>query len=73
VLGPCPQESIETFGGFYATILTRPIQWQDGYIVPPSAPGIGVELNEAVADANPYTQDEVFPPMADRPVEPEIR
>jgi galactonate dehydratase len=67
------QESIETFGGFYAEVVTTPIRWQDGYILPPAAPGIGVELNEAVADANPYTRDDVFPPMAEAPVAPEIQ
>ncbi|MBI4305424.1 MAG: mandelate racemase/muconate lactonizing enzyme family protein, partial [Chloroflexi bacterium] len=55
------QESIETFGGFYSQILKKPIQWQDGYIIPPTAPGIGYELNEAVADAHPYKEDRVFP------------
>ncbi len=62
------QESIETFGGFYAKLLKKPIQWQDGYIVPPTDPGIGYELNEAVMDANTYTEDKVFPPMAEKPV-----
>ncbi len=66
------QESIETFGGFYSDILKAPIQWQDGYIIPPTAPGIGIELNEDVADANPYTENTLFPQMADRPVVPEI-
>ena len=67
------QESIETFGGFYADVLRTPIQWQDGYIIPPTAPGIGVELNEAVADTNPYTKDDVFPPMVRKPLAPEIQ
>ncbi len=62
------QESIETFGGFYAEILKKPIQWQDGYIVPPTDPGIGYELDEDVADAHPYTEDKTFPPMADKPI-----
>jgi len=62
------QESIETFGGFYAKLLKKPIQWQDGYIVPPTAPGIGYELNEKVADANPYTEEKVFPPLSEKPV-----
>ena len=48
--------------------MTKPIQWQDGYIIPPTEPGLGVELNEAVADANPFTKDDVFPPMAEAPV-----
>lgn len=62
------QESIETFGGFYARLLKKPIQWQDGYIIPPTGPGIGYELDEAVADAHPCTEDRVFPPMAEKPV-----
>ncbi len=66
------QESIETFGGFHAELLNKPIQWQDGYIVPPAEPGIGVELNEAVADANRYMEDDVFPPMAEAPLVPEL-
>ncbi len=62
------QESIETFGGFYSRLLKKPVQWQDGYIIPPTDPGIGYELNEAVADAHPYTEEKVFPPMAEKPV-----
>ena len=48
------QESIETFGGFHAELLNEPIQWEDGYIIPPTAPGLGVELNEEVAIKNQY-------------------
>ena len=52
------QEGIETWGGFHADILKEPIQWQDGYIIPPTGPGLGVELNEEVALAHPYTGNE---------------
>ena len=48
-------EGIQTWGGFHADILRTPIQWQDGYVIPPTEPGLGVELNEEVAEANPYT------------------
>ena len=73
-LGTCSpnfliQESIERFDGFYADILKSPIVWQDGRIVPPTAPGIGVEIDEAVADANPY-DGPLFPDMAPDPVWP---
>ncbi len=61
------QESIETFGGFHAEIVKEPSQWQDGYIIPPTKAGLGVELDEDVAAANPYTGP-IFPEMADRPV-----
>jgi 2-dehydro-3-deoxyphosphogalactonate aldolase len=63
------QESIETFGGFYAELVKEPIRWQDGYIIPPDKPGLGVELNETVAEAHPYTGP-VFPQMLERPVWP---
>ena len=48
-------ESIQTFGGFHADLLTTPIEWHDGYVIPPSAPGLGADLNEEVARAHPYT------------------
>ncbi|MDM5147129.1 mandelate racemase/muconate lactonizing enzyme family protein [Candidatus Persebacteraceae bacterium Df01] len=50
-------ESIHTFGGFHADILSVPLQWEDGYVTVPTAPGLGVELNESVANAHPYNDD----------------
>ena len=46
------QESIGTFDGFHAEILQKPIQWEDGYIIPPTEPGLGVELNEEVVKSH---------------------
>jgi 2-dehydro-3-deoxyphosphogalactonate aldolase len=51
------QESIETWGGFHAEILKEPVRWEDGYIIPPIKPGLGVELNEAEAARHPYVAD----------------
>ncbi len=48
------QESIETFGGFYTEILKEPIKWEQGYIIPPTSPGLGIELNEEVLEKHPY-------------------
>lgn len=59
-------ESIETFGGFHSEIVKEPILWQDGYVIPPTKPGIGIELDEAVAAANPFVEETTFPPMEDR-------
>ena len=47
-------ESIQQWGGFHARILKKPIRWEEGYVIPPTAPGLGVELDEAVALAHPY-------------------
>jgi len=47
-------EGIHTWGGFHADILRSPIVWEDGYVLPPTGAGLGVELNEDVAAAHPY-------------------
>ena len=52
-------EGIEKWDGFHAQILTTPIRWENGYVIPPDGPGLGVELNEAVALAHPYRGDEL--------------
>lgn len=62
------QESIQTWGGFHAEILKTPIQWQQGYIIPPTEPGIGVELDEDVAAQHPYKGDKLHLEMLDHPV-----
>ena len=61
-------EGIETWGGFHAEILKTPVQWQDGYVIPSSEPGLGVEINEVVAKANPYTGTMLHLDMTQHPV-----
>ena len=50
-------ESIRRWDGFHARILKTPMRWEEGYVIPPEAPGIGVELDEDVARAHPYSDD----------------
>jgi 2-dehydro-3-deoxyphosphogalactonate aldolase len=68
----CPNflilESIQQWGGFHAEILEAPIPWEDGYVIPPTAPGLGVELNEEVAAKHPYAGQELHLEMLDRPL-----
>lgn len=47
------QESIRRWDGFHADLLVKPIQWEEGYIIPPTRPGLGIELNMDVVEANP--------------------
>jgi galactonate dehydratase len=47
-------ESIEKWDGFHASILKKPVTWEDGYVITSDEPGLGVELNEEVALAHPY-------------------
>ena len=61
-------ESIGTWGGFHSELLMKPIEWQDGYVIPSKEPGLGVELNEAVALANPYTGKELHLVTSTEPI-----
>ncbi|GHD39062.1 isomerase [Thalassobaculum fulvum] len=61
-------ESIRTWGGFHAEILKAPIRWEDGYVIPPTEPGLGVELDEAVALAHPYDGDALHLEMQGDPL-----
>jgi 2-dehydro-3-deoxyphosphogalactonate aldolase len=61
-------EGIETWGGFHAEILQTPIHWEDGYVIPSDAPGLGVALDEDVARANPYTGTALHLEMTGHPV-----
>ena len=61
-------ESIETWGGFHSEILKSPIPFEDGHVIPPTAPGLGVELDEDVALANPYTGTMLHLEMTQHPV-----
>ena len=60
-------EGIRDWSGFHAEILVDPITWEDGYVIPSTRPGLGVELNEAVALAHPYAGDELHLEMRQTP------
>ncbi len=60
-------ESILDWGGFHAEILETPMRWEEGYVIPPDAPGLGVTLDEAVADAHPYDDAALHLEMSESP------
>lgn len=62
------QESIQTWGGFHAEILKRPMTWEDGFIIPPTTSGLGVELDEEVAARHPYEGELLHLEMGERPL-----
>ncbi len=61
-------ESIEDWSGFHADILKVPMQFADGHVIPPTAPGLGVELDEEVALAHPYNGSMLHLEMTQDPV-----
>lgn len=48
-------ETIQTGGEFHMKLINNSITWQDGDIIPPTAPGLGIEFNEDIARAHPFT------------------
>ena len=62
------QESMLDWSGFYADILQEPVRWEHGFIVPPTAPGLGVALNmEVVRAHSPYRGERLHLLMDPKP------
>ena len=61
-------EGILDWGGIHADLLRKPIVWEDGYVIPPTGPGLGIELDESVAAAHPYEGAELHLSAADDPL-----
>jgi L-alanine-DL-glutamate epimerase-like enolase superfamily enzyme len=62
-------ETIGVCDGFHAELLRTPIEWADGRVVVPTAPGLGVELDEDVARAHPYDGDRLHLTMWSDPID----
>jgi galactonate dehydratase len=62
-------ECIQDVSGFHADLLRRPITWEAGRVIPSTEPGLGVELNEDIARANPYTGDATHLSMWNDPLD----
>jgi galactonate dehydratase len=60
-------EGIERWQGFHAEVLVKPIRWEAGYVIPPTEPGLGVDLNEPVLAAHPYRERALHLEMAGQP------
>jgi len=46
------------------------LQWEDGYIIPSTEPGLGVELNmDVVRKHSPYTGERLHLQMAPNPAD----
>jgi galactonate dehydratase len=61
-------EGIERWDGFHAQILRKPIRWEAGYVIPPTEPGLGVELNEELLRRHPYTGKRLHLEMGADPI-----
>ncbi len=60
-------ETIQTGGAFHLKLIKHTLQWKDGYIIPPDAPGLGIEFDEELALAHPFTGDGLHLQMQEAP------
>lgn len=62
-------ETIGTGEGFPG-LVRRPARWEAGYAFAPEAPGLGIEIDEAVARAHPWEGERLHLEMSPDPHEP---
>lgn len=48
-------ETIQTGGAFHMALIRNSLTWEDGYILPPERPGLGIDFDEDLARAHPFT------------------
>jgi galactonate dehydratase len=62
-------ETIETGGTFHLALIKNSIKWQEGYVIVPDAPGLGIDFDEDLARAHPYTGTGLHLEMQEGPCE----
>lgn len=62
-------EAIKTFDGFHETLLKKKIVLEEGYVIPSTEPGLGVELDEGVCDAHPWSGSQLHLGMVPTPID----
>ncbi len=60
-------ETIEQGGAFHLALIKNSIRWEEGFLLPPETPGLGIEVDEALARAHPYTGDKLHLEMQEDP------
>ncbi|MEM9903015.1 MAG: mandelate racemase/muconate lactonizing enzyme family protein [Pseudomonadota bacterium] len=67
----CPNlllvETIGTGGDFHRALIGDAIRFEMGHLLPPETPGLGVEINEAVARAHPFDGTDLHLQMQEAP------
>jgi L-alanine-DL-glutamate epimerase-like enolase superfamily enzyme len=58
-------ETIET--PFHNDLIKSALKVENGYVTPPTAPGLGIDVDEALARAHPYTDSGLHLQMQDAP------
>lgn len=60
-------ETIETGGAFHRALIGDTITFDNGYLIPPTGPGLGIDVNEELARAHPYDGNGLHLQMQEAP------
>lgn len=60
-------ETIERGGDFHLQLIKNSIVWDDGFIIAPTGPGLGIEFDEDLACAHPYNGSGLHLEMQEAP------
>lgn len=60
-------ETIEQGGDFHLALIGHTIRWEEGFVIPPDAPGLGINPDEDLMRAHPYTGDGLHLEMQEDP------
>ncbi len=60
-------ETIQKGGDFHLALIKNSITWEGGFIIAPTAPGLGIEVDEDLARAHPFTGTGLHLEMQDTP------
>ena len=60
-------ETIQTGGAFHLALIRNTLTWEDGYILPPEAPGLGIDFDEDLARKHVYTGSALHLQMQEAP------
>jgi len=63
----CMVETIGTGGEFHRRLAGDTIAWDDGFLIPPDGPGLGIAFDEALARAHPYAGEQLHLEMQEAP------
>ena len=63
----CMVETIGTGGAFHRRLIGDAIAWEDGFLIPPDGPGLGIGFDEALARAHPWTGERLHLEMQEAP------
>tara|TARA_B100000989_G_scaffold250275_1_gene198017 strand:- start:140 stop:1345 length:1206 start_codon:yes stop_codon:yes gene_type:complete len=60
-------ETILTGGEFHLKLIKNSIKWENGFILSPKTPGLGIDFNEQLANDNKYNGDKLHLEMQEEP------